>query len=51
MPVWLALADVSEVHFHDREADCPDAVGYGNRGVCIGSGIEDDSKILAVSFL
>lgn len=51
MSVRLSLSDVRNVDFDDGDADGADAIGEGDRGVGIGSGIHHHGVKLAVSGL
>jgi len=46
MPESLALMNVRDVHFNHRRADGTDAIGQGDAGVRVGSGVKHDAVAL-----
>ena len=44
MAEGLAGEDVGEMHLDHRQADGPDGIVEGDRGVGVGAGIEDDAR-------
>lgn len=51
MPVGFALADVGEVNLDHGDADGPDAIGKGDGGVGVGSGIHHYTVVAAIGLL